>query len=223
MKNTFKRSLPQLFPISNACPADSIDDNQTAAHTSAAKSLLIGECESSVPTCLQRFLRDTLGDHWRGSVHQPWITILPPTRDHAFVNSLQRAFPGIPLGTSDRTSVFCSTSGPGLFTLEVGRLTLVCVIGPHNRAADDFALLPLWSSRMPTSGALEWLFAFDVPRSFARSKTCWAGTQSGCVKGSVVSPNASDVGCWFEARPVPESCTGEPTVNLPISSRCTSV
>ena len=111
---------------------------------------------------VQTFLRDTLGDDWHRSVSEDWTTVLSPTRDQRFVDGLRRGFRGIPLSASDMTSLSFNTSGPRVFAVACGLLTLVCVVGPRNGAADECAFLPLWASLDAASESPPWLFTFDV-------------------------------------------------------------
>ena len=60
------------------------------------------------------------------------------------------------------TSLAFNTSGPRVFTVDCGNLTLVCVVGPRNGAGDECAFFPLWASRGVATDPPAWLFAHDA-------------------------------------------------------------
>lgn len=128
----------------------------------AAVFTIVNPAAAEITACrLRQFLNDTIGTDASPS-DLAWMDILPPTHDRRFVDNLSRAFPGIPLSASDLTSLSLTTSGPGLFSVTCGQLTLVCVVGPRNGAADACAFLPLWASRGAASESPPWLFGFDA-------------------------------------------------------------
>ena len=136
-ENQGKSSTNPIFVTANPAPAD------------------ITACR------LRQFLDDTIGTD-AGPSDFTWMEILPPTHDYRVIEALRRAFRGIPLSASDMTALSLTTSGPRLFSVTCGQLTLVCVVGPRNGAADACAFLPLWASRGAASESPPWLFTFDV-------------------------------------------------------------
>jgi hypothetical protein len=111
---------------------------------------------------LCQFLDETLGvGRWRKAL-DAWIEIVVSTHDRQFVDNLRRAFPGIPLDTSDTVHAFCSRRDPRLLIVACGHLTIFFVVGPRNDAADQCVFLPLWTASGATPNPPTWLYAFDV-------------------------------------------------------------
>ncbi len=136
-------------------------ENQGNPHTKPIFTI-VNPSAAEITACrLRQFLDDTIGAD-AGPSDCTWMEILPPVRDGRIVEALRQAFPGIPLSASDLTALSLTTSGPRLFSVTCGQLTLVCVVGPRNGAADECAFFPLWASLDATTDPPAWLFAHDA-------------------------------------------------------------
>ena len=136
-------------------------ENQDNPHTNPIFTI-VNPASAEITACrVREFLDDTIGTDASLSDFA-WVEVLPPTHDRRFVDNLRRAFRGIKLSASDKTSISFSPREPRLFSVICGQLTLVCVVGPRNGAAADCAFLPLWTPREPATEPPPWLFTFDA-------------------------------------------------------------